>query len=263
MVGLSLAPVAARAEPTTRPATAPTSDTGIAPAARPDKPASHDEKISTTHHSITLDGKPFAYTATAGELVMKDEADKAKADVFFVAYQQGNEKDGAATQAASEPASQPSARPLMICFNGGPGAASVWLHLGAIGPKTVVLNDHDLPVGPPYHLADNPSTWLKYTDLVFVDPVSTGYSRPEPGQDPKQFHGVTEDLASVADFIRLYLTKYQRWGSPIYLTGESYGTTRAAGLADYLAQNTGIAVKWRGADLVGAGFPGVGQHRRE
>src|SRR5271170_1556125 len=202
----------------------------LAQSTQPTTRPSESTKLSTTHHTITLDGKPLSYTATAGPLPMQDETGKPQADLFYVAYD------------ADAPPADPATRPITFLFNGGPGAAAVWLHLGAAGPKTIELDDHDLPVGPPYRLTDNSSTWLTASDLVFIDPVSTGYSRPAPGEKPEQFHGVRPDIESVSAFIRLYLTKHRRWASPIYLVGESYGTTRAAALADHLAQRYGIDV---------------------
>lgn len=207
---------------------AQTTSPTTAPASRP-VPSPEDVKVSITHHQITLDGKPLAYTATAGDLIIKDESGKPRADMFFVAY-------------ALNPASDPATRPITFLFNGGPGAAAVWLHLGGAGPRVIDLNDHDLPVGPPYKLVDNPATWLSASDLVFIDPVSTGYSRPAPGVKADEFHGVQADINSIADFIRLYTTEYERWASPIYLAGESYGTTRAALLAEHLADHDGLAV---------------------
>ena len=125
-------------------------------------------------------------------------------------------------------------RPVTFTFNGGPGAASIWLHLGAFGPRRVQMGDAGALTGPPYKLVDNEYSLLDITDLVFIDPVSTGYSRAVPGEAPKQFHGVEEDIQSVGDFIRLYATRNKRWTSPKFLAGESYGTTRAAGLSGYL-----------------------------
>ncbi len=190
--------------------------------------AAGDSKLSVTQHEMTLAGKTIQYQATAGPLTMKDESGKPKANIFFVAYD---------TQAKD-----PTTRPITFLFNGGPGAAAIWLHLGGAGPKTVDLDDGGVPVGPPFKLVDNPATWIPASDLVFIDPVSTGYSRPAAGEDAKQFHGVQPDVESVAEFIRVYITKYQRWGSPIYLAGESYGTTRASALAGFLAERYGIAV---------------------
>jgi carboxypeptidase C (cathepsin A) len=203
---------------------------------RPDGPSTQpaatapveESKLSVTEHEITLDGKPLKYRAIAGPLTMKDESGKPKANMFFVSYD---------TQAAD-----PTSRPLTFLFNGGPGAAAIWLHMGGVGPKVVDLDPSGLPIGPPFKLIDNQATWIPASDLVFIDPVSTGYSRPAPGEDAGQFHGVQPDVESVAEFIRVYITKYHRWGSPIYLAGESYGTTRAASLAGYLSDRYGIAV---------------------
>lgn len=133
-----------------------------------------------------------------------------------------------------------SRRPMTFAFNGGPGSASLWLHLGAIGPKRVKMNADGTMPGPPYELVDNDATWLTQSDLVFIDPVGTGYSRaarPELGQ---KFFGLQGDIESVGEFIRLYLTRYERWTSPLFLAGESYGTTRASALSGYLIDR-GIA----------------------
>jgi len=193
---------------------------------KPDeKPALPEKPPSVTHHEIRVDGKPLRYTATAGYMPMKDEEGKLKANIFFVAYTK--EAGGAR-------------RPITFTFNGGPGSSSVWLHLGAVGPKRVLMTDEGKPLPPPYRLVDNDFTWLSWTDLVFIDPVTTGYSRPATGEKPEQFHGLEEDLQSVGEFIRLYATKYSRWASPKFLAGESYGTTRAAGLSGYLQERYGM-----------------------
>ncbi|HWN41449.1 MAG TPA: peptidase S10, partial [Thermoanaerobaculia bacterium] len=180
-----------------------------------------EEKISTTRHTITLDGQKIAYTATAGNLVLKDDEGKPKASVFFVAYTRDGVKD-------------PAERPVTFSFNGGPGAASLWVHLGAFGPKRVERTEEGMGLPPPGRLIDNEYSILDLTDLVFIDPVSTGFSRPAPGEDPKQFHGVRQDIEWVAEFIRLWVTRNERWASPKLVAGESYGTTRAAGLAQHL-----------------------------
>jgi carboxypeptidase C (cathepsin A) len=221
-------PVLAQSRRGPRPEMPSTQPAASSPAGKPDGAPAEDGKLSVTQHQITLDGKSLDYRATAGNMVMKDEAGKAKANIFFVSYD------------TQQP--DPTTRPITFLFNGGPGAASVWLHLGAAGPKTVELDANALPVGPPFKLVDNQATWLRGSDLVFIDPVSTGFSRAAAGEDPGQFHGYTNDIASVADFIRVYITKNNRWGSPIYLAGESYGTTRASGLAGYLAERYGISV---------------------
>ena len=200
--------------------------------AKADKPdaAAADKKsepkepvLSVTEHEITIGGKLIKYRATAGYLVLKDAKDKPRANIFFTAYTKLDEKD-------------PAKRPLTFSFNGGPGSSSVWLHLGALGPKRVVMTDKGESLPPPYKWVDNEYSWLDQTDLVFIDPVSTGYSRAAKDVDPKQFHGFTGDIESVGEFIRLWTTRNQRWASPKFLVGESYGTTRAAGLSDYLQQ---------------------------
>ncbi len=183
---------------------------------------------SVTKHTLMVGGKSLSYTATTGYLPVSNDSGKVKANIFFIAY----EKEG-------EP--KKSARPLTFSFNGGPGSSSVWLHLGALGPKRVLMaDDVGNPTPPPYTLVPNEYTWLEFTDLVFIDPVWTGYSRPIPGENKRQFHGVEEDIASVGEFIRLYTTKAERWSSPKFLVGESYGTTRAVGLSDYLIREYGM-----------------------
>lgn len=197
---------------------------------KPPKPAATaplEDKTSTTSHSVRIDGQEVRYTATAGTLVMKKEDGTPLASVFHIAYV----RDGIAN---------PAQRPITFAYNGGPGSSSVWLHMGLLGPRRVLMNDDGSPLPPPYRLVDNEYSLLDLTDLVFIDPVMTGYSRPAPGQDPKQFHGITEDTQSVADFIRLYLTRSKRWASPKFLAGESYGTTRSAALSGHLQQQHGI-----------------------
>ena len=184
-------------------------------------------KLSKTQHTIHAGGIELKYTATAGTLILKREDGKARASIFFVAYTLDGNIDKAK-------------RPLTFSFNGGPGSSSVWLHMGALGPRRVSLPADGSAPAPPYQIVDNDDTCLKYTDLVFIDPVSTGFSRAAPGENANQFHGYDADIEEVADFIRLYLTKFERWGSPKFLAGESYGTTRAAGLSEYLLQQDGI-----------------------
>jgi carboxypeptidase C (cathepsin A) len=203
-------------------------------APEPPKPPVTD-KLVETKHSATLNGHELKYTVTTGTIVMKTEADKAgeaegekpKASFFFIAYTLDDLADSAK-------------RPLTFSFNGGPGSSSVWLHLGVLGPRRVVLTDiGDLPP-PPYQLVDNEYSLLDETDLVFIDPVGTGFSRPVPGEKINEFHGLKKDIESVGEFIRLYTTRYQRWLSPKFLIGESYGTTRAAGLSGHLQDRYGM-----------------------
>jgi carboxypeptidase C (cathepsin A) len=208
------------------------------------------DELKVTAHSVVVGGKKIEYTATAGTLVQRDEAGNAKADMFFVAYVKGAKAETAGTKPSSQPSPGvpsegvrgASTRPVTFVFNGGPGAASVWLHLGTAGPKRVKLNEKGLPIGPPYELVENETSWLDATDLVFIDPVGTGYSRPAKGEKGEQFYGVQEDIQSMAAFIRLWTTRYERWLSPKFLAGESYGTTRAAGLSRYLLNRQGISL---------------------
>ncbi len=199
--------------------------------ANKDIPPVIEEKCQQTQHTITLNGKKLEYTATAGTIVLKDpdldQGEKAKASIFYVAYTLNNAAD-------------PAKRPLTFSFNGGPGSSSVWLHLGALGPRRVCMDEEGRALPPPYQLVDNEYTLLEMTDLVFIDPVSTGYSRSVPKEKPEQFHSVKKDIESVGDFIRLWTTRNQRWSSPKFLIGESYGTTRAAGLAEYLQDRRGF-----------------------
>jgi carboxypeptidase C (cathepsin A) len=189
------------------------------------------DKIVITRHELKLGERTLRYTASAGTMVQRDEAGAAKVDMFFVAYTL--ERDENAT---------PQTRPIMFIFNGGPGAASVWLHLGTAGPKRIDLNEQNIQSRPPFGLIDNDATWLDASDLVFIDPVGTGYSRPAAGEKGEQFYGVQEDVRSVGSFIRLYVTRNGRWLSPKFLAGESYGTTRAAGLSQYLLDQCGISL---------------------
>jgi carboxypeptidase C (cathepsin A) len=181
-----------------------------------------------THHEVKVEGRTLAYTVTTGLMPIRNEAGDREAEIFFMAYT----LTGAASGAR---------RPVMFSFNGGPGSSSVWLHLGALGPRRVMMRDDGSLPPPPYRMEDNALTWLDQTDLVFIDPVGTGYSRPVKPEDGKKFWCVQGDVASVGEFIRLYLTRFQRWSSPLFLVGESYGTTRAAGLSDYLIEK-GIAL---------------------
>lgn len=194
------------------------------------------DRVSVTRHKVKAGGKSLAYTVTCGTLVLREESEKegkregerARAEVFFVAYA----LDGVKNEAQ---------RPVTFSFNGGPGSSSVWLHLGLLGPKRVELADDagGAPV-PPGRLVDNDLTLLDRSDLVFVDPVGTGFSRMVEGEKVKEFHDYKRDLESVGEFIRLYCSRYGRWASPKYLIGESYGTTRASGLANHLIERYGM-----------------------
>lgn len=187
-----------------------------------------------THHEIELPesagaaARRLRYSASAGMLPIRNAQGTAEAGIFYMAYTLEGDHD-------------PAERPLMFSFNGGPGSSSVWLHLGALGPKRVaMLEDGSLPP-PPFRIVPNEHTWLDHTDIVFIDPVGTGYSRARTPELGKKFWGVKGDIESIAEFIRLYLTRNRRWSSPLFLVGESYGTTRAAGLAGHLIDQ-GIAL---------------------
>jgi carboxypeptidase C (cathepsin A) len=190
---------------------------------------SGEDHLSVTTHSISLHGQTLKYETTAGTILIHDDAGKPRASFFFVAY-----------RVLHDPAYDVAKRPVTFVFNGGPGSASVWLHLGTVGPMRVNLDAEGDPGPPPHKLLENQETWLDATDLVFIDPVGTGFSRPAEGVNAKDFWGLNQDISSVADFIRLYLTRYDRWSSPKFLAGESYGTTRAAGLSLYLEDHFGI-----------------------
>jgi carboxypeptidase C (cathepsin A) len=185
------------------------------------------DELSETTNSVTVNGVEVKYKATAGTIVIKDEEGKALVSFFFVAY-------------TSLDQTNVSERPLTFSFNGGPGSSSVWLHVGLLGPRRVYLKEDGGMPPPPFRLVNNDQSLLDKTDLVFIDPVSTGFTRTLPGEDPSKYHGVDQDLRSVGDFIRLYATRYNRWLSPKFLIGESYGTTRAAGLAGYLEDRYGM-----------------------
>jgi carboxypeptidase C (cathepsin A) len=175
-----------------------------------------------THHEVKMaDGKTLRYTATAGRLPIKELDGTIAAEMFFVAYTLEGQ--------------DPSKRPVTFAFNGGPGSASMWLHMGALGPRRVVLGPEGFLPPPPYRLQDNGYNPIDKTDMVLVDAIGTGYSRPANPDKGKKFWGLKGDIEAFGEFIRMYISRYERWSSPLYLFGESYGTTRSAGVAGYLA----------------------------
>ncbi len=213
---------------TQQPATTTTTQTGSqASQPRPTPPA-EDIPPVITHHEITVGGKTLKYTATVGMMPIKNREGETEARIFFMAY-------------TLDDVGNRARRPLTFSFNGGPGSASVWLHLGAIGPRRVPMNPDGTMPAPPYALVDNQQTWLDQSDLVFIDPVGTGYSRAARPELASKFFGLQGDIESVGEFIRMYLTRYERWTSPLFLAGESYGTTRASALSGYLI-GRGIAL---------------------
>ena len=192
------------------------------------------DDLVSTHHTIIVKGEQLSYTATTGRVVLREEVHKdgkfnghvAKAEVFMTSYVADD--------------AEPGSRPVTFAFNGGPGSSSVWLHIGLLGPRRVVSGDAGQLEPPPYGLADNPETLLAHSDLVFIDPVSTGYSRAVKGGEPGDYHGFSGDIESVGELIRLWTSRNNRWMSPKYLAGESYGTLRAAALAEHLQTRYGM-----------------------
>jgi carboxypeptidase C (cathepsin A) len=194
-----------------------------------------DETPVITHHSINVEGKVLNYTATVQQMPIKNASGDTEAHIFYMAYT----LDGV-TDAAK--------RAVTFCFNGGPGSASMWVHMGGMGPRSPRLMPNGAMPQPPYQLKDNQDTWLDKTDLVFIDPVGTGYSRAKTIEIARRMNGVTGDIQSVGEFIRMYVTRNNREVSPLFIAGESYGTFRAAGLGGYLIDR-GIA--FNGIILIG------------
>lgn len=203
-------------------------------AAPPAVPAEPVDSLVSTHHTIRVGRRSLSYTATAGRVVLREETlsdgtyqgPAAKAELFLTSYV----LDG--TDAGT--------RPVIFIFNGGPGSSSVWLHLGLFGPRRIVMGDAGALTGPPWALADNAETLLAHADLVFIDPVSTGYSRAVSGQPADEFHGYSRDLDAIGELIRLWTSRNARWLSPKFVAGESYGTLRAAALVELLQSRFGL-----------------------
>lgn len=186
-----------------------------------------EEPPIVTHHTMRVGARSLNYTVTTGFMPLKNSVSgEIEAKIFYMSYTLDN---------------PPAGRPLMFSFNGGPGSSSVWLHLGALGPRRVKMLDDGMMPPPPYEMEDNQQTWLTETDLVFIDPVGTGYSRASRPELAQQYFSLNGDIASVGEFIRLYLGRNERWLSPLFLVGESYGTTRASGLSNWLIDR-GIAL---------------------
>jgi carboxypeptidase C (cathepsin A) len=214
-------------QPAASPAPTTPQPTGPGGRAQAQPSPSPEETPIVTKHEIRAGSRVLRYTATTGMMPIKNREGETEARMFFMAY-------------TLDDAGNRGRRPLTFAFNGGPGSASVWLHLGAIGPKRVRMNADGTMPAPPYELVDNDQTWLAGSDLVFIDPVGTGYSRAARPELAQRFFGLAGDIESVGEFIRMYLTRYERWTSPLFLAGESYGTTRASALSEYLIQR-GIA----------------------
>lgn len=189
-----------------------------------------EEQTVVTQHSVEIDGDVIEYTATTGTILLREEDEKEghkpKASVFYVAYTKNDV--------------EAQDRPVTFAFNGGPGSSSVWLHMGLLGPQRVVFDDVGNMTPPPYQLTNNDYSLLDISDVVFIDPVSTGYSRAVPGEKANQFHEFEKDIQSIAEFIRLWTTRNNRWSSAKFVCGESYGTTRTAALSGYLQNEYGM-----------------------
>lgn len=201
-------------------------DKAEAPAAPKETPK---PEISVTEHTVVIGGKTIAYTVTAGTLVLRNDKDEPTAQFGYTAYAMKGVKD-------------PRTRPVTFAYNGGPGSSSIWLHLGVLGPRRVVTTDAGPTPPPPYQLVDNAESMLDVSDLVMIDPVGTGYSHAIGKAANKDFWGTDQDISSVSQFIFQYVTDNERWNSPKYLLGESYGTTRSAGVALHLWNEKGMAL---------------------
>jgi len=212
-------------------------DEGTDKEAKAEKPAASEKKEpkeppkpeqSVTQHSIVIGGVTIAYTATAGTLIVRNDKDEPWASIGYTAYTKRDVPDL-------------SRRPVTFAYNGGPGSSSIWLHMGALGPRRIVVTAEGPTPPPPYKVVDNTESLLDKTDLVLIDPVGTGFSHPAGEAKEKDFWGVDPDIKSVSAFIKQYVSDHGRWNSPKYLLGESYGTTRSAGVVDYLQTRENMA----------------------
>ena len=208
-------------------AQAPDKDQKPADAKPADNTPVPKEESSVTDHSIRLGGETIPYKATAGTILLKDDKSEPTAAIYYTAYVRSDVKEA-------------SQRPISFVYNGGPGSASVWLHMGAFGPRRVVTPDAESSAPAPYKVVENANCLLDHTDLVFIDPVGTGFSHAVGKAKDKDFWGVDEDVKSLAQFIRTYVSRNDRWNSPKFLIGESYGTFRSAALGNYLQQHVGM-----------------------
>ena len=233
LVAVCLAPLSAQqrgrgGQPQQQPQPNPATrdEPGGQPPQRAEVATAAEEKISQTQHTVRMDGREIRYTATAGTLPIRLDDGKIAARMFFVAYSRDGE--------------DAKTRPVSFLYNGGPGSATVWLHMGSFAPRRVQMADEGFQPAPPYRLVDNESSLIDVSDLVFVDAIDTGYSRVVSGVNAAQFHGQEGDIRAFGEFIDNYLTAYNRWPSPKFLIGESYGTIRSAGLSAEIQQRHGI-----------------------
>jgi carboxypeptidase C (cathepsin A) len=223
-----IAPAVAKAQEPAKDAKAADAKAGAPPAAPADANAPKEESFSSDH-TLTIGGGAIPYKAVASYTLLKDDKGEPTALMFSTAYTRSDSKGG-------------STRPIAFIYNGGPGSSSVWLHMGAFGPRRIVTANA-APTGPaPYQVVDNVSSLLDKTDMVFIDPVGTGFSHSVGKAQDKDFWGVDQDVHSLAQFINIYLNRNGRWNSPKFLIGESYGTFRSAALGNYLQQHDGIYI---------------------
>jgi carboxypeptidase C (cathepsin A) len=197
-----------------------------APEAQRERASVPDEQSSVTEHTIAVDGQAIPYTATAATMHLVNDDGEVSGNLYYTAYTRSDVDR--------------STRPISFIYNGGPGSASMWLHMGAFGPKRVPVNESGPTPPPPYDLVDNPGTLIDVTDMVFIDPIGTGFSRVVGAGQGSEFWGIDEDAASLTQFISQYITRNQRWNSPKFLMGESYGTTRSAVLVNMLQSRAGM-----------------------
>ena len=210
-------------------AQAPDAESTKAPETKPAAEATPPpkEESSVTEHSIRMGAQTIAYKATAGTILLKDDEGKPNASMFYVAYTRSDLKD-------------PSQRPLAFLYNGGPGSSSVWIQMGAFGPRRVDTANAEPTPPPPYQVVDNSDSLIDVADLVFIDPVGTGFSKAVGKAKDKDFWGIDQDVKSLAQFITTYVSRNNRWNSPKFLIGESYGTFRNAALVNYLQSHDGM-----------------------
>jgi carboxypeptidase C (cathepsin A) len=226
LVGICIAATAvAQDKPAEKPPEKPDKTAAASDAAKKEPPKPEQ---SVTQHTAVIGGVPVAYTATAGTLIVRNAKDEPWASMGYTAY-------------VRKDAGPAAKRPIAFCYNGGPGSSSIWLHMGALGPRRVVVSDAEATPPPPYQVVDNAYSPLDKTDVVMIDPVGTGFSKPVGDFKDKDFWGVDPDIESVSRFIQQYVTDNGRWNSPKYLIGESYGTTRSAGVVDWLQSKAGMS----------------------
>jgi len=223
ILGRATQTAAQEAAADTKPAEAKPADAKAAPEAPP------KEESSVTDHTIRIGGQTIPYKATASTTLLKNDKAEPTALIYSTAYTRSDVKD-------------PSQRPIAFIYNGGPGSASIWLHMGAFGPRRVVTENAAATPPAPFKIVDNDESLLDKTDMVFIDPVGTGFSRAVGKAQDKDFWGVDQDVKSLAQFITTYVSRNNRWNSPKFLIGESYGTFRSVALGNYLQSTDGMSI---------------------